>query len=45
MRYMVVSLLMLLSDAFKVQMNQQGGVNSVQTGMFIGDFWTSGETL
>lgn len=38
---MVVSLLMLLSDAFKVQMNQQGGVNSVQTGMCIGDFWTS----
>lgn len=38
---MVVSLLMLLSDAFKVQMTQQGGVNSVQTGMCIGDFWTS----
>lgn len=35
---MVVSLLMLLSDAFKVQMNQQGSVNSVQTGMCIGDF-------
>lgn len=35
---MVVSLLMLLSDAFKVQMTQQGGVNSVQTGMSIGDF-------
>lgn len=38
---MVVSLLMLLFDAFKVQMNQQDSVNSVQTGMCIGDFWTS----
>lgn len=35
---MVVSLLMLLFDAFKVQMNQQDSVNSVQTGMCIGDF-------
>lgn len=35
---------MLLSDAFKVQMTQQGGVNSVQTGMSIGDFWTSKQT-